>query len=400
MNIQISKNPQEQENTFALFNLGFRVFFLAAAIFSIIAISLWGVMYVMRLIPEGHSIPNIYWHAHEMIYGYSMAAVAGFLLTAVKNWTGVQTINGKLLFLLFLMWALARILFLPGIEQILLASIFDTLFGFFFLIAISQPVIKVKQWTQIGILSKILLLVIFNLVFYLAALGLLPEIILTTLYGGLYLVISLVMLMARRVMPFFIERGVGYEVKLFNSKWLDNLNLVLFTAFFIADIFFQSKMYAAYFSLGIFIINVIRLVGWHTKGIWKKPLLWSLYLAYGFIALGFLLFAGSYFLNIPKSLAIHALAFGGIGLITISMMSRVSLGHTGRDINRPSKSLSYAFFMLIAGSVIRVILPLFDGQYYVLYIGLSTLLWLTAFIIFTVNYLPILIRPRIDGQPG
>jgi len=398
MKLDISNNKPSGP---ALFNLGFRPFFLGAGIISVLSISLWSAVYLFQFSLDTQLLSTSQWHAHEMIYGYSLAVIAGFLLTAVKNWTGVQTLSGKPLLLLFTLWAMARLLWLFGTSYLVVAGILEALFSLLLLFSISLPIFKAKQsLKQIAILSKLILIITFNSLFYLGALGILDNGIFWGIYGGIYVIIALVLTMGRRVVPFFIEKGVGYPVTLFNSKWLDFSNLFLLLAFLVSELLLKDLQLSAYLALGLFIINSIRLVGWHTPGIWKKSLLWSLYLSFWFITLGFLLLAGVYFVGISKYTAIHALTVGGIGIITMSMMSRVALGHTGRDISNPPKTISYALGILFSGAIVRVIVPLFETQYYTLWIGLSQALWIVAFLIFTITYLPLLIKPRIDGQPG
>ena len=218
-----------------LFNLGFRPFFLGAPVFSVLAVALWMAVYVYRLpLPMG-ALSISQWHAHEMIYGYSMAVLAGFLLTAVKNWTGIQTINGKTLAGVFMLWIMARLLFFAGAPLIKLAAFFDLSFIFCLFIALAFPVIQAKNWKQLGILSKVLLLYAGNVCFYLGAFGLLPKGVYWGIYGGLYLVISLILIMGGRVIPFFIERGVGYPVQLYNHKALMLASLLLFIVFFVEE---------------------------------------------------------------------------------------------------------------------------------------------------------------------
>ncbi len=384
----------------ALFNLGFRIFFLSAGIFSVISMLLWVLLYQFNYSLAVVAINSLQWHSHEMIYGYALAVIAGFLLTAVKNWTGVQTLTGKPLMMVFLIWLVARILFMFGDQYILMAAFFDITFSVVLLVAVSVPVIKVKQWSQIAILSKLVLIAAFNLVFYLGVFAYIDQGVQWGIYGGLYLVIGLILTMGRRVVPFFIERGVGYNVTLYNSKWLDISSLILFFSFFITELFTNNAMLSAYLAMGVFIVNAVRLVGWHTKGIWKKSLLWSLYLAFWFITSGFALMAASYFLGISKYLAIHALAVGGIGLITMGMMSRVALGHTGRDVNKPSKLIDIALSLLVVAVFFRVVLPLFDASQYSVWVGVSQGLWIVAFLIFSAVYWPILTKARLDNQPG
>ncbi|MDQ6996269.1 MAG: NnrS family protein, partial [Mariprofundus sp.] len=220
------------------------------------------------------------------------------------------------------------------------------------------------------------------------------------LFIGLYMVLSLILVLSRRVMPMFIERGVGYAVKLKNHLWLDIACFLLFLAFAIADTFFTYPALVAYLAGALCILHAVRLWGWHTHGIWGKPLLWVLFLAYGWIILGFALKFAVYAAGIPASLALHAFAVGGIGMMTLGMMSRISLGHSGRDINQPPNGLGLMFLMLCVSAVVRVVFPLISSEYYQLWLGLSQGFWIIAFVLFLYRYMPILTRPRIDGRRG
>lgn len=340
------------------------------------------------------------WHAHEMIFGYSLAVIAGFLLTAVKNWTGIQTLYGIRLFTLFILWATARFLFLLGATFISYALILDLLFIASLIVVTTAPVFKSRNYRQLGILSKLLLLGIANLCFYLGYIGTLDQGMYWGIYGGLYLVIGLILTLGGRVIPFFTESGVGYPVQLYNPKWITIAGLLVFLVFFVSELFLQSGLLSGYLAVALFIIYFIRLVGWYTPGIWKKPLLWSLHVAMLFIIIGFLLFAVSVFSDVSQLIAIHAMAYGGIGMVTVSMMARVSLGHTGRNVNKPPGLVNFIMVTLLAGAVVRVFLPLLTSDYYLVWIMISQILWIIAFLLFAMLYVPIWCRPRIDGQPG
>ena len=380
-----------------LFSLGFRPFFLGAAIFSVISIALWSAIFNFQLSVPIKNISIFQWHAHEMIYGYGIAVITGFLLTAIKNWTGKQTLHGIPLIILFCLWVGARILFLFGTKYIAIAAFFDITFAFYLGIALAYPIIQVKQWKHLLILAKIILLITGNICFYLGAFGYLENGAYLAIYGGLYLIIGLIMTIGRRVIPFFIERGVGYEVQLFNSRWIDIPNIVMFLIFFISELFLSNHALTASMALGLFLTNTIRLYGWHTHGIWRIPLLWSLFISMVFIDIGFILFALTYFTNISKYIAVHAFAFGGIGIITLSMMSRVSLGHTGRNINSPSNLIKYALIVLTAGAIFRVGLPLLNTDYHLIWIAISQSLWIVAYLLFVIVYTPILTQARADA---
>ncbi len=376
--------------TLPLSEIGFRPFFLGAGIYAVISVLIWLLVYSMGFHMPESSISSMQWHAHEMIYGYSIAVIAGFLLTAVTNWTGVKTINGKPLLILASLWVAARIALFFG--QIIAAAVLDLVFLLWLTQAVIAPIVQSKQWSQMSVIVKLTLLFVTNALFYLGAMGVLEQGAHWGIYGGLYLIIGLILMMARRVVPFFIERGLNNSVTVKNSKLLDRSSLVLFLIFVVLELGNLSPIFSAYSAILLFIVNAIRLINWHTPGIWTKTLLWSLYLSIWFICAGFLLFGLSYFFGISKFIAIHSLAYAGIGTITLSMMSRVSLGHSGRDVSHPPKTIGIAFAILLLGSVVRVFLPMIDPSHYVLWIQISQTLWIIAFLVFLFVYAPILIQ--------
>ena len=397
--IQISKKPTHANNL-ALFNLGFRPFFLAASVFASISVLMWMAVYFGRISLPLRSLSTSQWHSHEMIYGYSVAVIAGFLLTAIMNWTGIQTIYGKSLIALFSIWLIARFLFLFGSKFLEIAAFADLLFMIALVANIVSPIFKARQWKQIGIVANVLLLMLGNLSFYLGAFGILESGVYWGIYGGLYVVIAQILTIGGRVFPAFIRNGVDYEVIIANPLWLTISSLFLFILFVANQLFTKDQVVLGYLSLALFLVNSVRLLLWYTSGIWRKPLLWSLYLSFVFITLGFLLFALSAFWGLPRFLAVHAFAFGGIGLATMGMMSRVVLGHTGRNIRTPPTITTYALIILTIGAILRVILPLFDQIHYSYWIFFSQLLWIIAFSLFFITYSSMLLQPRVDGKLG
>lgn len=384
-----------------LFNLGFRPFFLCASLYAAISVLVWGLIYTGKL--QHHfvfSSPMI-WHAHEMVFGYAVAVIAGFLLTAVKNWTGIQTPNGWKLLSLVLIWLFARLLaFVPNHSLFHWQFALDNVFLILLILSIAIPIIKSGNKRNLVIVTKIILILASNIVFYLGVIGYLEDGERIGLYSAIYLILALILTLARRVIPTFIERGVGYPVTLRNSTWVDLSSLFLFLIFWIAEIIEPNSGVVAVLAGLLFVIHSIRLSGWHTSGIWKQPLLWVLFIAYGFLTLGFLLKALAWFIDVSPSLALHAFTYGGIGMITIGMMARVTLGHTGREIYAPAKIHSVMFVSLLIGAIIRVLVPLFEPMQYSLWITLSYLLWSFAFGLFVINYAPKLIQARVDGKPG
>jgi uncharacterized protein involved in response to NO len=392
---------QDEPGKSALFALGFRPFFLFAGVFSVLAVGVWLVVYLTGtpLLPARLSAAH--WHGHEMVFGYAMAVVAGFLLTAVGNWTGTVTLSGRTLAGLFALWLAARLAFaVPGDPAFAAAAVADLLFGIALLIAITLPVVRARQWPQLGILSKAGLMVLANAVFFAGAFGVLDRGIEWGLGAGLYLLVALVFAMGRRVMPMFIERGVDEAATLRQRAWIDATSLVLFLLWVVLEVFFHLPLWLSALSVVLLAIHGLRLYDWHTPGIWRKPLLWSLYLGYGFVLLGFALKAIAPWQPLAGMLASHAFAYGTVGLVTLGMMARVSLGHTGRNVFEPPAALGVLFAMAVVGALVRVVLPLAWPVHYAVWIGLSQALWLLAFAGFVWVFAPILWRPRIDGRLG
>jgi uncharacterized protein involved in response to NO len=262
------------------------------------------------------------------------------------------------------------------------------------------PILRAKQHQQIGIASKLILLMLANILFYLGVSGILEQGVVWGLYSGLYVLLALVFSMARRVLPFFIEQGAGYPVKLKNRVWLDRAVIYVFVLFLIADVFWRNIPATAVLAGLLFAAHTLRLAGWHTKGIWQKPLLWVLYLGYAGAVFGFLLKALAPFLSLPPDLAIHAFALGGIGMITAGMMSRISLAHTGRDLQHHSPLLPTIFILLVAAFIARVLLPIIAPLHFLLWLAVAQAAWLAAFALLVWVYAPMLVRPRKDGMPG
>lgn len=376
-----------------MFTLGFRPFFLGASVFAVVTISLWMAVYVFRLSLPLVNLSPSQWHAHEMIYGYSLAVIAGFLLTAVRNWTQIQTPRGAPLFILFFLWVAARVLFLFGTKFIFVAACLDLAFMLFLMAAVLHPIIKTKQWRQIAVVAKLVFLAFGHVVFYLGVAGTIERGVTWGLYGGLYLVIGLIMTMGARVIPSVIQNGVGSDVALYNPRWIGITSLLLYLFFFISELFLSSEYLTIYLAAGLFAVTTLRLFGWHTPGIWKKPLLWSLYLSLVFIDIGFLLFSIRPFLGLAKFIPMHAMAFGGIGLVTIGMMARVSLGHSGRSIHNVPRTFSYSCVAIAMGAVVRVGVSVIDAGHYANWIAVAQTLWVLGFLLFVLSYAPILIGP-------
>lgn len=396
-------NLDEPQTTqkIALFNSGFRVFFLAAGVFAVISMLIWMLMYSFNAGPTVYHLDTLSWHAHEMIYGYTVAVISGFLLTATTNWTNRKTLTGVSLFVLALFWLLARVSpFVSFYQNIAMMFVFETLFFMMLIIGIGRPVIQARQWKQLPVILPVILLMFTNAIFYMGQFELLVDGARIGLYGGFYLILALIFVMGRRVIPFFIEKGVDNDFKPVNYLWLDIIIIPVFIIYAIAEVLLFNSVLIVILASALFILNLTRLLGWYTHGVWKKPLLWSLLLAYFFITMGFFLRSSSYFIDVSEFLILHAYAVGGISMITLGMMSRVALGHTGRNVFEPPVVVFWVLVFIGLAAVLRVFFPIVFVSYYSQWVLLSQILWVVAFSLFSFTYSSMLIKPRLDGRPG
>jgi len=389
------------EQKVAVFNSGFRIFFLSAGLFAVFSMLLWLINYSLNIDVGVKVFPTVIWHAHEMIYGYAMAVVSGFLLTAVTNWTNRKTLAGKSLSVMFVFWLLARVSAFLSIENNLeIMFLFDSLFLFMLLTGISLPVIKSRQWSQLSIVLVILFILLSNSLFYAGQLGLVNGAERAGLYAGFYLILLLVLILARRVIPFFIEKGVDNDFVPNNFVWVDKLVLPLFLGFIILEVFDISSSASSLLAAILFVLNLVRVSNWYSHAIWSKPLLWILVIGYAFITLGFLLKSLTYISDISELIVLHLFAVGGVSLITLGMMSRVALGHTGRNVSDPPAVVFWIFVSIMLAVIFRVLFPIIFGGFYLQWVLLSQLFWIVAFTIFCISYSAMLVKPRIDGRAG
>ena len=397
MNIEEPKNTQITKG-FALFALGFRPFFLFAGLSSLLLIMSW-----LMVLAGGKNITEYYsgnyWHSHEMLFGFVAAVAAGFLLTAVRNWTGIQTLRHTPLALLALLWLLGRLLplslwSLPG----WLIAIVDISFLPAVALAIAVPLRAKSQFSNYIFPVLLLMMTLANLLTHLQYLNLTENTANIGISLMLYLVVTLIMIMGGRVIPFFSERGVsGLQIQswpLIEKIAPYSIGAVALVASFIPDSMVLTPV--ALFAAGV---HGVRIYGWYDKKIWSVPMVWILQLGYVWLVVGLLLLALTPLAIGSREFAVHALTAGGIGLITLGMMARVALGHSGREI-AASRPVFWAFVLISLAPVFRVILPLLMPDWYLPSLMLSGGLWAAAFLLFSLVYLPILIRPRIDGRPG
>lgn len=383
---------------FALFALGFRPFFLVAGLSALLYIPAWLLAF------HGESIDSIYydalsWHQHEMIFGFGMAVLAGFLMTAVRNWTNLPTPAGWPLAGLLLLWLAGRALPFAAVPAPWVVGV-DLLFALLVALAIARPLWSARQWLNMIFPALLLLIALGNGLFHLAQLGVITA---STRLGsdiGLFAMVWVMMIMGGRVIPFFIEKGLGGEVRVRKLGWLDQVAMVAWVATMIAVVSELAPLLQASVAFAAAVLHAVRLIAWHDARLWSVPLLWVLWLGYAWVVLGLALQGAAALGVLPTALATHALASGALGTLALGMMARVTLGHTGRPMQLTSRLMPWAFGLVVLTGILRVLVPALWPDFAVAAIVLAGACWTMAFAIFCWVTIPMLWRPRVDGRPG
>ena len=386
----------------SFWNKGFRPFFLGAAAYAAIAMADWMAVYLLGLPIELERVSVYQWHAHNMIFGYAAAVIAGLLLTIVYEWTGLRAAHGPGLVVLFGLWLLARLLTTDGSSFVLFAAVADLAFLAGLLIAIASAFLRVRQQRQAPVILLLGLFLVADLLFWLGAAGWLPDGARLGVHGGLYVALGMVLYMGRRVIPFFTTRGVGYEVHLRIERWVDYGMTGLFPLFMLSELLLPLHPLGAGLAAALLYLNSRRVMGWYTLGIWQRPLLWGLFASFIMVNLGFLLRALMPFTTVPPLLPVHAFALGGIGIITVSLMARVTLAQADRDVDRPPRYVAVIIAGMILAAVARIFLPLAAPGAHSVWILMTGVIWIISFLLFTMAFAPMLLGrpPENTRKPG
>lgn len=387
--------PTSSPAGFAPFALGFRPFFLAAGILAVMLIAMW--LGVLRGAPTPGEHAPLDWHGHEMLFGFTTAVIAGFLLTAVRNWTGLATPAGLPLAMLFGVWLAGRLVWaLPNLPPLAVALV-DLAFLPLLAIVLARPILHARQFNNLAFPALLLALASANALVHLETFDLARTASLG-LYGAASMVVMILVIVGGRVIPSFTDNKLGSRARRWSplEKLLPWLTLAALLGWLAAPASLPAALLAALAAA----LHGIRLAGWYTSRIWEVPLLWILHLGYAWIVLGFALFAlASTGFAPAQSSALHAFTAGGIGVLTLGMMARVSLGHTGRLLEPPAV-MSWAFVAINLAALLRVVPPLLMPAVTAPAMLSSGLLWMVAFGLFVFVYAPMLLRPRVDGKPG
>lgn len=378
---------------------GFRVFFLVAALYAVATLPLWLLALVGRFDPSGYLDP-VSWHAHEMLFGYAVAVIAGFLLTAVGNWTSRETLVGTPLLGLAALWLLGRatLTWASALPR-WLPALTDLAFLPTLIVVLARPLIAARSKRNYGVVAILTALFAANLAMHLDALGALPGWRRQSALLALDLVALVVLLIAGRVFPMFTRNATRVE-SIRSSPGLDKATLGAMAALSLLDAAAPSSKLAAVVAGVTGALAAARAAHWGARHTASNPLLWVLHVGYAWIPLALLLRALSAFTSmIPSTMATHALTVGAIGTLTLGMMVRVSLGHSGRPLVA-SRKAAWSFTLITLSALVRVGAPLLAPGAYRPSLMLAGTLWTVAFALYLVDLAPALMAPRPDGKAG
>ncbi len=394
--------------TEAFFSYGFRPFFLGASVYTALMMSVWlAVVATATAGVPGYWLPvfgsAISWHAHELVFGFAAAGIAGFLLTAVPNWTGALPLSGAPLAALFLVWFAGRIaMILSAALPYALVAAVDVLF-----LPLVGGAAAYQLFTRPAARNLVFLLILAALtagdvVFHAGASGLLSVDPLAAARFSLFVVVSMIAIIGGRIIPAFTHNwmhlNAGHAQMPRRLAWLDALSIISIVVFALMSLGDTPRHWQGLVAVIAALSNGIRLSLWRGWATRTAPIVWILHIGYAWIVIGFSLLAVCAFVpSIPGTLAMHALGAGAIGTMILAVMSRASLGHTGRPIVA-TQQIVIAYVLVILSAVVRILGPLAVPQFTSAVLALAALAWIAAYALFAVVYAPILTTPRIHSK--
>lgn len=388
----------------ALFAYGFRPFFLLAALDAIANMIIWLVAFLNPRLWPDRAGPAMYWHAHEMLFGFVAAAIAGFLLTAVPGWTGRKSYAGIPLYSMTGLWLAGRIAMAPWPSSVALAtSLVDLAFFPALVVAVAPTLIKARKFRNLPFIGLLALLFLANLCFHLGRLGLLNVGEHIGLAIAIDIILILITVVGGRIIPAFTRSGLarpGAAVDIQSRKWLEIASTVSILAVLAGDIAAPLSQMNGLIALAAALIQALRLGQWEGYRTLRNPLVWILHLGYLWLVLGLLLKAAWLLAAPPWSDKwIHALTAGAFTTMILAVMTRASLGHTGRALIAP-RPVAVCYMLISLAALVRVLGPSALPVSYNWIVLASGSIWIGAFGLFLWIFFPILVRPRIDGKPG
>jgi uncharacterized protein involved in response to NO len=389
----------------AVLSLGFRPFFLVGAVWAVLALVLWLLSLWGRLVIPTAFDPMV-WHIHEMLFGFVGAAIAGFVLTAIPNWTGRQPLQGWPLLGLVALWAAGRAaVTYSAVVGIVAAAVIDVAFLVVLAAIAAREIVVGENWRNLPIIAALALLALCNALFHAGLLRTeLFEMRAATELGwrlGITVVIMLIALIGGRIIPNFTGNWLDKRGEERPPPFgpFDTLTLIVTGAALLYWSLAPAGPMVAEALAVAAIANVMRLVRWRGHRTFSEPLLWILHLGYAWLPIGLALLGASLMTTqVPQTAAIHALTAGLMAVMIVAVATRATLGHTGRPLHAGIGTA--AIYALIIGSAIARVGGALWTPYYMEALALAGVLWGAAFGLFILLYGPLLILPDPRKQAG
>lgn len=377
-----------------LFSIGFRPFFLGASWLAVLWMALW-ISFLLWDTPSYNAIPPILWHGHEMLFGFAIAVIAGFLLTAMQNWTGLKLVTPVQLASLALLWLAARLAFaFSDSIPLWLISILDLSFLPYLCLIVSRTLIRAENKRNYSFIALLSAFWALNVMMHLELNRLVSGIAYMTLDIAVLLATTLLVFMGGRIIPFFTASRLPATAPRQWSwlNWASTLStLLLIPAYAVVG---RGTALIPLLLLAA-ILTAVRLMAWKPWRVFGEPMLWILHLGYAWIPVGLIILAANLLgAEFPWSAGVHALMVGAMSSLILGMMARVALGHTGRPI-AASNNVIIAFLLITISAVTRVAAGLATEPQWAL--SAAALLWCLAFLIYAIEYTPILLHRRVDA---
>lgn len=388
-------SPASPPRGVALFRLGFRPFYLLAALFAALAVPLWLAQFA-GLLPPPAAYPAMLWHAHEMSFGFVLAVIVGFLLTAARVWTGLPTPTGHHLAGLAALWVVARLFNYFGPSPA--AMLADAAFLILPMIALGLVLVKARSHRNLFVLVILTAFLVANTLFHLAVAGRVAFAPITAVHFFVFTVIMLIGVIGGRVIPSFTANALR-GVRQYRSRWIDVLALAGTGVALLLVLVAAPVVPTVAACVAAAALQAARLAGWNPWAARRQALLWILHVSYAWVPIGLVLLACGVAGKVPMSAGVHALTLGAIGGLIIGMITRTALGHTARPLK--AGRIEVAAYLLVQAAVLVRLAPiLVPGLPYLPWTTVAASAWSLAFALYFAKYAPMLFAPRLDGRDG
>jgi uncharacterized protein involved in response to NO len=344
-----------------------------------------------------------WWHGHELVFGFAAAAICGFLLTAVPKWTASEPLRGGALGALVLLWVAGRaVMWAAGVVPAALVALVDLALFPAMAVAMAKPILRARNVRNYGFPVLLAALFVANAMMHAEVMGW-ARTGRVGLHGATYLVVIMVAVVSGRIVPSFTagalaRRGSGTPVR--QVPWLGRLAVGAVVAAAACQVLQVGTPWRGGTALAAAALLAARAGGWRATATLREPIVWVLHAGHGWLMVGFALLAWAELVGgIAGTAALHALTAGAIGTMVLAVMTRASLGHTGRPL-RASAPITAAYALVLLGALVRVFGPMVAPAGYVHAVLTGGVLWALGYALFVVVYAPILLRPRTDGLPG